>query len=68
LTLNSQLKGHVLLSNSLLIQPSGFPVLLGYCRVSTTKQSLERQLEAMASLGIPLERTFCDKKSGAGVD
>jgi DNA invertase Pin-like site-specific DNA recombinase len=41
---------------------------LGYARVSTTKQSLERQLAALAAAGIPDERIFTDKKSGATVD
>jgi len=43
--------------------PSGFE--LGYARVSTTKQSLERQLDALNTLGIPGERLFVDKKTGA---
>lgn len=38
---------------------------LGYARVSTTKQSLERQLDALNALGIPDERLFVDKKTGA---
>jgi len=41
---------------------------LGYCRVSTTKQSLERQLDALTAAGIPDERIFTDKKSGTTVD
>jgi DNA invertase Pin-like site-specific DNA recombinase len=41
---------------------------LGYARVSTTKQSLERQLDALAAAGIPAERTWTDKKTGATVD
>lgn len=38
---------------------------LGYARVSTTKQSLERQLAALADAGIPDERIYVDKKTGA---
>lgn len=38
---------------------------LGYARVSTTKQNLDRQLDALAAAGIPTERTWADKKSGA---
>lgn len=38
---------------------------LGYARVSTTKQSLERQLDALAAVGIPDERIYTDKKTGA---
>jgi DNA invertase Pin-like site-specific DNA recombinase len=41
---------------------------LAYVRVSTTKQSLERQLDALAAAGIPDERTFADKRTGATVD
>ena len=41
---------------------------LGYARVSTTKQSLDRQLDALAAAGIPAERTWADKKTGATVD
>jgi len=41
---------------------------LGYARVSTTKQSLDRQLDALAAVGIPDERIYADKKSGATVD
>lgn len=37
----------------------------GYCRVSTTKQDLTRQLDALASAGIHADRIFVDKKSGA---
>ncbi|WP_067603691.1 recombinase family protein [Nocardiopsis listeri] len=41
---------------------------LGYARVSTTKQHLERQLDALAEASIPVERIYVDKKSGATVD
>ncbi|MFG6202426.1 recombinase family protein [Nonomuraea sp. JJY05] len=41
---------------------------LGYARVSTTKQSLERQLDALTAQGIPDERIFVDKKTGASVE
>ena len=40
---------------------------LGYARVSTTKQDLERQIEALAETGIARERIYVDKKSGATV-
>ncbi len=41
---------------------------LGYARVSTTKQSLDRQLDALAAAGIPNERIYADKKTGATVE
>src|SRR5689334_17129874 len=41
---------------------------LGYARVSTTHQDLERQLVALAEHGIPAERIYADKKTGATVD
>jgi DNA invertase Pin-like site-specific DNA recombinase len=41
---------------------------LGYARVSTTKQSLERQLAALNDAGIPDDRIYADKKTGATVD
>ena len=41
---------------------------LGYARVSTTKQSLERQLAALASAGIPADRIWTDRRTGATVD
>jgi DNA invertase Pin-like site-specific DNA recombinase len=41
---------------------------LGYARVSTTKQSLERQLDALSAQGIPTGRIYVDKKTGATTD
>jgi DNA invertase Pin-like site-specific DNA recombinase len=41
---------------------------LGYARVSTTKQSLERQLDALVIAGIPNDRIFTDKRTGATID
>jgi DNA invertase Pin-like site-specific DNA recombinase len=41
---------------------------LGYARVSTAKQDLDRQIEALLETGIPRERIYVDKKSGATVD
>lgn len=38
---------------------------LGYARVSTTKQDLDRQIVALESAGISPERIYVDKKSGA---
>ena len=53
------------------MSPNEHPVRgldLAYCRVSTTKQSLERQLDAVTAAGIPDERIFTDKKTGATID
>jgi DNA invertase Pin-like site-specific DNA recombinase len=41
---------------------------LGYARVSTAKQDLDRQLHALDAVGIPAERIFVDKKSGSTTD
>jgi DNA invertase Pin-like site-specific DNA recombinase len=41
---------------------------LGYARVSTTKQHLERQLDALAAARIPEARIYTDKKTGAAVE
>jgi DNA invertase Pin-like site-specific DNA recombinase len=41
---------------------------LGYARVSTTHQDLARQLDALAKHGIPEERIYADKKTGATID
>lgn len=38
---------------------------LGYARVSTGKQDLERQIDALQRAGVPTERIYVDKKSGA---
>jgi len=38
---------------------------LGYARVSTAKQDLDRQLDALGAVGIPPEQIYVDKKSGA---
>lgn len=41
---------------------------LGYARVSTVKQDLDRQIEALVDARIDRERIYVDKKSGATVD
>jgi len=41
---------------------------LGYARVSTIKQDLDRQIDALTATGIPPERIYLDKKSGATTD
>jgi len=40
----------------------------GYCRVSTTHQDLERQLDALAKAGVDPKRIYSDKRSGATTD
>jgi DNA invertase Pin-like site-specific DNA recombinase len=52
--------------NSVTPVLSGFE--LGYARVSTPKQSLDRQLDALSAQGIPDDRIFVDKKTGATTD
>jgi DNA invertase Pin-like site-specific DNA recombinase len=41
---------------------------LGYARVSTTKQDLDRQIDALTAAGIAPGHVYVDKKSGATVD
>ena len=41
---------------------------LGYARVSTVKQDLDRQIDALTREGIPRERIYLDKRSGASSD
>ncbi len=41
---------------------------LGYARVSTTKQDLDRQIDALTAVGIAPARIYVDKKSGATAD
>ncbi len=41
---------------------------LGYARVSTVKQDLDRQIEALMEAGIARDRIYLDKKSGATVE
>jgi DNA invertase Pin-like site-specific DNA recombinase len=41
---------------------------LGYARVSTAKQDLDRQVEALTAAGIDPQRIYLDKKSGATTD
>ncbi|MFG3702396.1 recombinase family protein [Micromonospora sp. NPDC047620] len=41
---------------------------LGYARVSTTKQHLDRQIDALEKVGIPTDRIYVDKRTGATVD
>lgn len=41
---------------------------LGYARVSTTKQDLDRQIDALTKEGIAPERIYVDKKSGVTTD
>ena len=42
--------------------------VLGYARVSTTSQILDRQIDALAAAGVPADRIYSDKISGAKDD
>jgi DNA invertase Pin-like site-specific DNA recombinase len=42
--------------------------MLAYARVSSEKQSLERQIDALTAAGIDPARIYLDKKSGATID
>jgi len=46
----------------------GPKVELGYARMSTARQDLERQIDALLAVGIARERIYLDKKSGGTVD
>lgn len=39
--------------------------LLGYARVSTTTQTIDRQIDALTAAGIPADRIYADRKTGA---
>lgn len=45
--------------------PAPVGAVLGYARVSTTAQHLDRQIDALEAAGVPPERVFVDKRSGA---
>jgi len=40
----------------------------GYARVSTAKQDLDRQIDALTTAGTSTERIYLDKNSGATTD
>ncbi|MEO9249334.1 recombinase family protein [Citricoccus nitrophenolicus] len=44
------------------------PLDIGYARVSTTKQDLDRQIDALRQEGIAAKRIYVDKKSGASTN
>ncbi len=43
-------------------------VELGYARVSTSKQDLDRQIDALTKAGIEQANIYVDKKSGTTTD
>lgn len=45
--------------------PAPTGAVLGYARVSTTAQHLDRQLAALEAAGVPADRLFVDKATGA---
>ena len=46
----------------------GCGVELGYARVSTVKQDLDRQIDALVKAGVARDRIYVDRKSGATTD
>lgn len=48
--------------------PTDHSFVFGYARVSTAQQSLERQEHALTEAGVPLDRIYTDKLSGARAD
>ena len=51
-----------------MLAPEDRSLALGYARVSTEKQSLARQEHALTQAGVPLDRIYTDKMSGAKAD
>jgi DNA invertase Pin-like site-specific DNA recombinase len=47
-----------------LITPTAAGVQIGYARVSTQRQSLDQQLDALAAAGVDPNRVYTDKLSG----
>lgn len=45
--------------------PASTGQTLGYARVSTTAQHLDRQLDALTAAGVPRDRIYVDKRTGA---
>jgi DNA invertase Pin-like site-specific DNA recombinase len=43
-------------------------VELGYAHVSTVKQDLDRRIDALEQVGIPRDRIYVDRQSGATTD
>jgi DNA invertase Pin-like site-specific DNA recombinase len=41
---------------------------LAYCRVSTTAQDLDRQIDAVRDAGVAEEHIYVDKRTGANMD
>lgn len=50
------------------VNPNPAGLNLGYARVSTIRQHLDRQIDALTKAGITTDRIFVDKKTGANTD
>ena len=63
---NQNPKEHVKMSDRKSKEKKGGhgPRVFGYCRVSSADQNEARQLDAMASQGVPKSNIFVDKQSG----